>query len=423
MPERKRHTWIPPTAAAPLAGLAVVGAGAVAATSVDLTGAAVPPAAIAAAVVLVVGGLAALGARRAERRQAEPLEELAEAAGRREAALRHAVVAIQRPGTEVPEVEPLAGDLDGPAGQLAAALDAVHDVATRAAHEQAALRASVKKTVLHLARRNQSLLDRQLRYLDDLEDSETDPDQLEHLFALDHLATRMRRNAESLLVLAGADPARRRRQPVPVADVLRAAASEVEDYARVDITGSMDVALDGTAAASTAHLLAELIENATGFSPPFSRVSVTAEPATDGMLVTIVDKGLGMATPDLLAANDVLARPPAEDVVLGPQLGFAVVARVADRFGIRVHLSLTSDAGGVTARVTLPARILRSLAAPAPVAPAAPVAPQAHPAPSAPAEPQPLFSRPASAEPEVAAAEPTPAPLFSRPAPAEPEVA
>lgn len=248
-------------------------------------------------------------------------------------------------------------DSEDEVGELAQAFNSVHDVAVEVATEQAALRASIADMVLNLARRNQSLLDRQLQYLDELEDRETDPDDLQHLFTLDHLATRMRRNAESLLVLAGADPTRRRRESVAVADVIRAAGSEVEDYARIDILTTTNLAVTGTAAASVAHLLAELLENATSFSPPGTRVTVTTEQAGEATRIVIADRGLGMSEEELAEANERLARPALIDVALSKRLGFSVVGRVADRFGIRVRLS-HSEGGGVTATVVLPPSIL-----------------------------------------------------------------
>jgi signal transduction histidine kinase len=371
-----------------------------------------------------------------------PLRRLTDAALEVRDELPRVVEQIKEPGDAAQHFEPITVESQDEVGRLAAAFNAVHDVAVEVASEQASLRASISDMVLNLARRNQSLLDRQLQYLDDLEDAETDPDSLQDLFTLDHLATRMRRNAESLLVLAGADPSRRRREPVAVADVVRAAGSEVEDYARIDIIANSPLAVSGSAAASVAHLLAELLENATAFSPPGTRVNVATEQAGEAVRVVISDSGLGMTEEELEEANDRLARPAMIDVALSKQLGFSVVARVADRFGIKVRLSSNPE-GGVTATVVLPPSVLTAGAddlgavanGAAPAAPAPAPAPEVGPSsmddalpsapaslegleelPSAPPEPAPAPEAPV-AEAPVAEAPPAP-PVAKAPAPA-----
>jgi signal transduction histidine kinase len=242
-------------------------------------------------------------------------------------------------------------------GRLANAFSVVHRVAVRVAAEQAALRKSIGDMFVNLARRNQSLVDRQLNLIDELERQTEDPDRLEELFQLDHLATRMRRNAENLLVLASAEPGRRWSEPAPLADVARAAAAEVEQFTRVELHSGDDVLLAGSATSDLVHLLAELVENAVAFSPPETPVRVTIQAVAGGYLVEIEDRGLGMSDEDLAAANDRLANPPEIDFALSRVLGFFVVGRLAERHGIHVQLC-HSWYGGVTALVLVPSALL-----------------------------------------------------------------
>jgi signal transduction histidine kinase len=223
------------------------------------------------------------------------------------------------------------------------------------AKAEAAQRQTVSDLLVHLARRNQALLDRQLELIAELEQHESTPEALADLFRLDHLATRIRRNAESLLVLSGEDPPRRWGRPVPLGEVVRAAAAEVEDYERVEalVNDHLDVA--GRAVADLAHLFAELIENATTFSPPGAEVRVrthlsSADYAT--YVLSIEDTGPGMTPEAMDAANRLLADPPALDLTHAT-LGFQVVARLARRYRLQVHLTATPG-GGLTALVTLP---------------------------------------------------------------------
>jgi HAMP domain-containing protein len=241
-------------------------------------------------------------------------------------------------------------------GQVAAAFNSVHQVAIRVATEQAALRKSIADMFLNLARRSQNLIDRQLELIDQLERNEADPDVLENLFKLDHLATRMRRNAEDLIVLSGAEPPRRWSQPVPLVDVVRAALAEVEDYQRVELLPIDDIGVAGHAVSDVVHLLAELIENATSFSPPGTKVQVAGQPVSNGYVLEIEDRGLGMSDEELVEANERLANPPLIDFALSRMLGLFVVGRLAQRYGIRVQLR-HSWYGGVTALVLLPPSI------------------------------------------------------------------
>jgi signal transduction histidine kinase len=242
-------------------------------------------------------------------------------------------------------------------GRLATAFNSVHRVAVRVATEQAALRRSIGDMFVNLARRSQSLIDRQLNLIEELERRTEDPDHLDELFRLDHLATRMRRNAENLLVLASAEPGRRWSEPIPLADVMRAAGSEVEDFTRVELVTGDQVLLAGHATSDVVHLLSELIENATTFSPPDTPVRVAAEPTATGYLVEIEDRGLGMTEDELASANERLANPPDIDFALSRMLGFFVVGRLAERHGIRVQLR-HSWYGGVTALVLIPSALL-----------------------------------------------------------------
>ena len=221
-------------------------------------------------------------------------------------------------------------------------------------------RQAMSELLVNLARRNQSLLNRQLEVITDLEVREQEPDVLEELFRLDHLATRIRRNAESLLVLSGDDPARRWGKPVPLADVARAAAAEVEEYRRVEVLVNDHIEVAGRAVADLAHLLAELIENATTFSPPSTQVRVRSQLSPGDPHTTIVsieDEGIGMPDDDLRAANALLEDVPEVDLGRSTMLGFHVVARLAQRYGLAVRLAPTPG-GGVTAMVALPSELV-----------------------------------------------------------------
>ena len=239
-------------------------------------------------------------------------------------------------------------------GQVAAAFDDVHREAVRLAAEQALLRGNVNAMFTNLSRRSQGLIQRQLSLISELESREADPDQLSSLFKLDHLATRMRRNGENLLVLAGEEPGRRWTRPVPLVDVLRAAASEVEQYERIELTSVPATEVAGRVVNDLVHLLAELLENATSFSSPQTKVKVTGHALPDGrVLVEIHDTGIGLSPEDLAAINERLASPPTVDVSVSRRMGLFVVGRLSQRHGIRIQLR-PSDSGGTTALVMLP---------------------------------------------------------------------
>ncbi|QLQ39219.1 nitrate- and nitrite sensing domain-containing protein [Micromonospora robiginosa] len=261
-------------------------------------------------------------------------------------------------------------------GQVTEAFNAVHLEAVRTAAEQAALRASVATMFVNLARRSQILVDRLIGHLDRLERGEEDPDRLAELFQLDHLATRMRRNDENLLVLAGADSTRVQREPAALIDVLRAAQSEVEHYTRIEFgVIDRDIEVAAHAVNDLVHLVAELFDNATAFSPPDSHVMVEARRVGDRASLYVEDRGIGISADQLHDLNDRLATPPQVDVAVSRMMGLVVVARLAARHGVKVELRPAADRGTV-ADVTLPTTVLvpRALAGrggPVPALPAA----------------------------------------------------
>ncbi|MDQ0993245.1 nitrate- and nitrite sensing domain-containing protein [Streptomyces sp. V3I7] len=251
-------------------------------------------------------------------------------------------------------------------GQVAAAFDDVHREAVRLAAEQALLRGNVNAMFTNLSRRSQGLIQRQLSLISELESREADPDQLSSLFKLDHLATRMRRNGENLLVLAGEEPGRRWTRPVPLVDVLRAAASEVEQYERIELAAVPTTEVAGRVVNDLVHLLAELLENATSFSSPQTKVKVTGHALPDGrVLIEIHDTGIGLSPEDLAAINERLAAPPTVDVSVSRRMGLFVVGRLSQRHGIRIQLR-PSDSGGTTALVMLPVDVAQGGKKPAP---------------------------------------------------------
>ncbi|MFI9641443.1 nitrate- and nitrite sensing domain-containing protein [Micromonospora sp. NPDC051925] len=247
-------------------------------------------------------------------------------------------------------------------GELAEAFVAVHRSAVSVAVEQAETRRTVNAMFVNLARRSQVLVERQLELLDDLEREEADPDQLENLFKLDHLAARMRRNDESLLVLAGTESTRRWNRPVRLGAVLLAASAEIEQYQRVRHEAVADLYVVGHAIGELVHLMAELLENATAFSRPDTLVRVTARAEGDGAVVEIADAGLGMSPTALAQANAVLAAPPAADVAAVERMGHFVVSHLAARHGVGVRLAAAGQ--GLVARIALPATLLAPAPAP-----------------------------------------------------------
>lgn len=255
---------------------------------------------------------------------------------------------------EAPQVDISTGD---ELEVLAGSFNQVQGSAIRLAAEQAVSRRNTSEMFVNLGRRNQSLLKRQLRFIDGLEKSETDPDTLESLFKLDHLATRMRRNAESLLVIAGDRTPRRWAVPVPIEQTVQAALAEVENYERVDMSGLAEGQVQGNVVADVAHVLAELIENAINFSPPNSEVDVTGSHEEKGYTIVISDRGMGMSEEEIAEANERLRTVSDQSEVPARYLGLYVVGQLADRHGLEVHLASPSEGVGLEAVVVLPSSI------------------------------------------------------------------
>ncbi len=280
--------------------------------------------------------------------------------------LPRAIAALRQPGALVPN-DPAFSDVPIVAvgtdevGQVGHAFEAVQRTAIRAAVDEATLRRGISEVFLNIARRSQALLHRQLTLLDRMERRTTAPQELEDLFRLDHMATRMRRHAEALVILAGSAPGRGWRHPVPVIDVVRGATSEIEEYVRVTMDRLPEVRIVGRAVGDLIHLLAELLENATSFAPPHTQVRVHAEVVANGLALQVEDRGLGMSELELADANRRLAEPPAFDPAHSARLGLLVVAKLAARQGITVRLR-PSPYGGVTAVVLVPEDLVMAAA-------------------------------------------------------------
>ncbi|WP_329023372.1 sensor histidine kinase [Streptomyces sp. NBC_01423] len=242
-------------------------------------------------------------------------------------------------------------------GQVGQALNTLQRAAVEAAVKQADMRRGVSEVFVNLARRNQVLLHRQLTLLDAMERRTENTDELADLFRLDHLTTRMRRHAEGLVILSGAAPSRQWRKPIQLMDVVRAAVAEVEDYERIEVRRLPRIGVGGPAVADLTHLIAELLENATVFSPPHTAVQVHGERVANGFTLEIHDRGLGMPPDVLLDANLRLAETPEFELSDTDRLGLFVVSRLAQRQNVRVSLQ-TSPYGGTTAVVFIPAALL-----------------------------------------------------------------
>ncbi|WP_328375795.1 nitrate- and nitrite sensing domain-containing protein [Streptomyces sp. NBC_00440] len=255
--------------------------------------------------------------------------------------------------TEAPRLEYAKDEV----GQVGLALNTVQRAAVEAAVRQADLRRGVSDVFVNLARRNQVLLHRQLTLLDAMERRTEDTEELADLFRLDHLTTRMRRHAEGLVILSGASPSRQWRKPVQLMDVVRAAVAEVEDYERVEVRRLPRIGVGGPAVADLTHLIAELLENATVFSPPHTAVQVLGERVANGFTLEIHDRGLGIAPDALLDANLRLAETPEFELSDTDRLGLFVVSRLAQRQNVRVSLQ-PSPYGGTTAVIFIPVALL-----------------------------------------------------------------
>ncbi|WP_322942480.1 sensor histidine kinase [Actinacidiphila yeochonensis] len=321
---------------------------------------------ISGAIILLVLGVAVIGAFVVARSMIRSLRRLQQTA--QDVAQKRLPELVKQLSEADPQdvdtsVESIGINSRDEIGQVARAFDEVHSEAVRLAAEQALLRGNVNAMFTNLSRRSQGLIQRQLSLISELESREADPDQLSSLFKLDHLATRMRRNGENLLVLAGEEPGRRWTRPVPLVDVLRAAASEVEQYERIELTSVPSAEVTGRIVNDLVHLLAELLENATSFSSPQTKVRVTGHSLPDGrVLIEIHDTGIGLSPEDLADINERLANPPTVDVSVSRRMGLFVVGRLSLRHGIRIQLR-PSDSGGTTALVMLPVDVTQGGAA------------------------------------------------------------
>jgi hypothetical protein len=336
-------------------------AGAVTSRAASLRKDAITSAVVVGAAVLLVLALALLFTIIVGRSMIRPLQRL------RSGALQVAGVGLPEavrgmsetddPATGI-EVDPIDVDSIDEIGEVARAFDQVHMEALRLAANEAALRGNVNAMFVNLSRRSQSLVERQIRLIDDLEQGEQDAERLGNLFQMDHLATRMRRNSENLLVLAGHDLSRRWSQPVALVDVLRAAVSEIEQYERVSLNVQPGIAVRGQAVNDVVHLLAELAENATSLSSADTPVNIAGHLLNSGgVLIDITDQGVGMGAEEMAHANWRLDNPPVVDVAVSRRMGLFVVGRLAARHGVRVRLRPAAS-GGLTALVWLPDEVI-----------------------------------------------------------------
>ncbi|WP_420451453.1 ATP-binding protein [Ilumatobacter sp.] len=402
--------------------------------------------------VVVVAGLTLRILYRAIK---SPLERLTERSQQIANVELPGVVAAMRRGDidEMPEVVEIESESNDEIGALVEAFNDMHRTAVQLAAEQAGSRRVVADMFVNLGRRNQRLVNRLLRRLTAIEQDESDPDKLAALYEIDHVATRMRRNAESLLVLAGAGQSRSWDHPVEMYDIARAALSEVEGYDRVRIEVD-DVEIHGDLVADLTHLLAELVENALSFSPPSTEVHLGADASGDGHVVVVSDQGLGMTDEQVAEANERIERASDQAETPSEFLGHYVIGRLAARHSIRVELG-RGELGGVVARVVLPVGSVVPTASqlvaafdttpaapstpdapavplaavpPAAVAPAtppppdAPCAPRPEAPPAAPSAPEPVVeSPPVVAEPQPQPdPESEPSPVAADPVPAGP---
>jgi signal transduction histidine kinase len=275
------------------------------------------------------------------------------------AALRDVLQTPLGDDVTVPSIEPVRVRTRDEVLDVADALNIVQDTALELAVEQAVLRRNIADSFVNLGRRNQNLLVRQLDLITQLENAEVDSDSLANLFRLDHLATRMRRNAESLLVLAGIEPPRQWARPVSVSDVVRAALGEVEDYQLVAVRDVQPAMILGSAAADLAHLMAELIENALVFSPVDRSVEVRGQAHAQGFYtLAVIDHGGGMMPDAIDASNRRLGGNESFTVAPSKYLGHYVAGNLAARHGIAVRLVPSAGSGGITATIDLPASLL-----------------------------------------------------------------
>ena len=255
--------------------------------------------------------------------------------------------------TETPQLEPDPSEI----GQLREAINLAAKTAVNAAVDEVAIRRGVNDVFRNLARRNQSLLTRQLELLDAMERRVHDPEELADLFRVDHLTTRMRRHAEGLLIVAGGTSGRAWRDPVPIMDVMRAAVAEIEDYTRIRVTSRSVASIAGHAVADVIHMLAELVENATTFSPANTPVRIESDIVAKGLVIEIEDRGLGMGEEQMAEINTRLNDPPPLDLSGSEQLGLFIAGQLARRHDVKITMQ-GSAYGGVTAVVLVPSALL-----------------------------------------------------------------
>ena len=268
-----------------------------------------------------------------------------------------AIAEAEDPAAE-PDVVPVSVGSADEIGQVARAFDQVHRQAVKLAANEAVLRRSMNAIFVNLSRRSQSLLLRLVSQIDSLEQSEADPGRLASLFTMDHLVTRMRRHSENLLVLAGHEPARKQTEPVALADVVRAAVSEILEYERVAVSVQPEISIAGQSVSDIVHLLAELLENATAFSAAGAMVHVTGEAVSSGgALINVTDSGLGISANRLVGLNERLDNPPTADVSVSRHMGLFAVSHLAARHGVRVRLR-QAEPHGLTALVWIPERLI-----------------------------------------------------------------
>ncbi|MDH3189732.1 MAG: hypothetical protein OEM39_03720, partial [Acidimicrobiia bacterium] len=336
--------------------------------------------AVVAAAVLLVALLGAYAVIRSVVRRVRGVTDAAVEVS--EVDLPNLVDALQNPREDIANIKPTEISSAGhdEAGDLAKSFTLLHQTLIQVAGQQMdILRKGVSDIFVTLARRNRNLVDRQLALLDELESTEEDAETLGGYYKLDHLATRMRRNAESLLVLAGTEPTRIWSNPLDISEIVRAALGEVDDYQRVDIMALEPALVSGRAVADIAHLMSELLDNGTQYSSPADRVRVAGLFDPDGYMLTVSDSGIGMSEERMADLNALLESPPVLGLALEPTLGMYVIARLAARHGIKVHL--ISGAPGLTVRVMLPKELIEA-AKPKEIAPPMP---PSRPAPAVPA--------------------------------------
>lgn len=266
--------------------------------------------------------------------------------------------ALDNPGATPPALPVLDDCGSEDLARLATSFQRLAAAAVELAADQAGQRQMSSEAFLNLGRRNQNLVTRQLEYISELELGEADPETLDKLFRLDHLATRMRRNAESLLILAGSGPAGQWDAPVPAMDIARAASALVEDYKRLRLHHFDPAVVSGPVTTDLVHILAELLENSLTFSPPASPVDVYGRYLEGGYVIVIADVGIGMSDDDLATANRRLSGESTERELPGRYLGHFVAGRLAARHGISVSLQ-PSQSGGLVARIKVPSSLVQ----------------------------------------------------------------